>query len=412
MRAEIIAIGTELTTGAKLDTNSQWLSLELSRLGIPVQYHTTVADGLDEMVAVFRLAASRADLVIITGGLGPTLDDLTRQALAAMTGQELTLDQQSLEVIREMFAHRGREMPERNSIQAMFPTGSEPIPNQRGTAPGIWWELSDGVGSSVTRLAALPGVPSEMKFMFHASVAPRLPCSGRVIRSARVNCFGGGESAIEELLGDLTERGRNPEVGITAHEATITLRIAAHGASVAECESLIDQARQRIDQTLGQLVFGEEDQELQDVVVALLIDQGKTLATVEQGTGGLLAQRLAGVSGVEQVYQQGTVITGISDRRQAPGREFSSEVPLASEQRTLRMAQECRESQGVDYALAVGGLVESPPGASAAAMMHVGLSGGGCDAVHAVTKIGDPAIMNGRTAKAALNHLRLHLLAD
>ncbi|MEO1998684.1 MAG: CinA family nicotinamide mononucleotide deamidase-related protein [Planctomycetaceae bacterium] len=412
MRAEIIAIGTELTTGAKLDTNSQWLSLELSRLGIPVQYHTTVADGLDEMVAVFRLASDRADLVVITGGLGPTLDDLTRQALAAMTGQELTLDQPSLEVIREMFAHRGREMPERNSIQAMFPTGSEPIPNPRGTAPGIWWELPVGVGSSVTLLVALPGVPSEMKSMFHERVAPRLPCSGRVIRSARVNCFGGGESAIEELLGDLTERGRNPEVGITAHEATITLRIAAHGAAVAECESLIEQTRQRIYQTLGQLVFGEEDQELQDVVVALLVDQGKTLATVEQGTGGLLAQRLAGVSGIEQVYQHGTVITGMSGRPQARDRDGSSATRLAPAQRTLRLAQECRESRGVDYALAIGGLVEGPPGAPAAPMMHVGLSGRSCDAVHAVTKLGDPAIMKGRTAKAALNHLRLHLLPD
>ena len=408
MQAEIIAIGTELTTGAKLDTNSQWLSLELSRLGIPVQYHTTVADGLDEMVAVFRLASQRADLVIITGGLGPTLDDLTRQALATMADTELTLDQQSLDVIREMFAQRGREMPERNTIQAMFPIGSEPIPNHRGTAPGIWMERCDGSGPAVTWLAALPGVPSEMKYMFHEFVSPRLPSSGRVIRNARVNCFGGGESAIEEMLGDLTERGHNPEVGITAHEATITLRISAEGASVDECTRLIDQARQRIHQDLGQLVFGEEDEELQDVVVELLSQHGKTLATIEQGTGGLLAQRLSGVPGIERVFQQGAVITGGSGQAGVALDDDSVDQSQDPEQQILRLAQECRQRQAVDYALAIGALVESTSGA---AVMHVGFSGDGGDTVYPVHKIGDPSIMHGRTVKAALNHLRLHLLS-
>ena len=406
MRAEIIAIGTELTTGAKLDTNSQWLSVELSRLGIPVQYHTTVADGLDEMLDVFRLATERAELVIVTGGLGPTLDDLTRQALAAMLGCELVLDPPSLAVIQGMFANRGRTMPERNSIQAMFPQGSEPIPNHRGTAPGIWLDLPAGPHGAGSQLAALPGVPSEMKYMFQEFVTPRLPSSGRVIRSARVNCFGGGESAIEEMLGDLTARGRNPEVGITAHEATITLRIAAHGATVEECESRIAQTRLTIQETLGALVFGEEDQELQEVVVEMLLHQGKSLATVELGTGGLLAQRLTSVAGIEHVYRQGTVMADASGLAHTEALDAVPDPNGVWEQQALLLAQQCRQRSDADYGLAIGALIGD---GFAAPTMHVGLSGSGVDTAWAVTQIGDPAIMQARTAKTALDRLRLHL---
>ena len=184
MSAEIIAIGSELTTGAKLDTNSQWLSLELSEVGIPVKYHQTMADDLPAMVEVFRTAAARSDWVFITGGLGPTLDDLTRQALAELAGVELVLHQESLDIIRGMFQKRNRTMPERNVVQAMFPLGSEPIPNRRGTAPGIWLELGRE-GKSPCRLAAMPGVPSEMKLMFREQILPRLAGGGRVIRRAQ-----------------------------------------------------------------------------------------------------------------------------------------------------------------------------------------------------------------------------------
>src|SRR5262249_10621911 len=158
MHAEIISIGTELTTGAKLDTNSQWLSLELQAVGIPVHYHVTVADDLDANVNVLRAAAERSEIVLITGGLGPTLDDLTRDALALLTGTTLVLHEPSLEIIRGMFARRQRPMPERNVVQAMFPEGSEPIPNRRGTAPGIY-VIIPRPGRAPCRIAAMPGVP-------------------------------------------------------------------------------------------------------------------------------------------------------------------------------------------------------------------------------------------------------------
>ncbi len=184
MHAETIAIGTELTTGAKLDTNSQWLSIELSALGVPVRYHTTVADDLDANIAVFRAAVDRADLVIVTGGLGPTLDDLTREVMARMAGVELRLDEACLEGIRAMFGRRGREMPERNRIQAMFPEGAEIVPNLRGTAPGIAMSIPRA-GRNAAWIVALPGVPSEMKPMFTEWVRPRLlalGAGGRVIQ--------------------------------------------------------------------------------------------------------------------------------------------------------------------------------------------------------------------------------------
>jgi nicotinamide-nucleotide amidase len=241
MHAEVISVGTELTTGASLDTNSQWLSLELAAVGIPVSYHTTVADDLEALAGVIRTAADRSDVTILTGGLGPTLDDLTRQALAQVLGVDLVLDSVSLEFIRALFARFKREMPERNVIQACFPIGTEPIPNLRGTAPGIWARIPRSAGGSCL-FAALPGVPSEMKRMFAKEVVPKLPAGNRVIRRARVNCFGVGESQAEQILGDLTARGRDPEIGITVHEATIMLRIVAHGESVEVCDSKISAA--------------------------------------------------------------------------------------------------------------------------------------------------------------------------
>src|SRR5438552_11873454 len=199
MRAEILSIGSELTSGQNLDTNAQWLSQRLAEIGIPVGWHTTVADDLNDNVAVFRAAGQRARLVLVTGGLGPTLDDLTREVLAKVAGVELVVHEPSWEHIKEMFARRKRAMPDRNRVQAMLPTGAEPIPNANGTAPGIWMRIGDAV------FACMPGVPSEMFAMFHQWVKPRLLQMGfahgvRIQR--KVNTFGGGESHIEEKLFD------------------------------------------------------------------------------------------------------------------------------------------------------------------------------------------------------------------
>lgn len=387
MRAEIIAIGSELTSGAKLDTNSQWLSLQLAELGIPVLYHTTVADDLAANIDVLKLASERVDLILITGGLGPTLDDLTRQAIAGLMNVPLIEDVPSMDQLESFFVSRGREMPQRNRIQAMFPDGSTPIPNPVGTAPGIWAEL-DRPGCEPCRLAAMPGVPSEMNKMFWEQIKPRLPGGDLVMRRARVNCFGIGESATEEILGDLTARGSDPEVGITAHEATITLRINATGSSEAECLEKIAAARQTIEEKLGDYVFGYEDEELEDVLVRELIRQKKTFATVEFATAGLLAQRIAHVIDSNECYLGG-------------------KVALSYQRSLIDEAKVQLAATGADFVIAIGTEAirtnESGRLISEISLILVG------ENLHQETLLnwtGNPAITRSRTAKSAVDLLR------
>ena len=413
MHAEIIAIGTELTTGAKLDTNSQWLSLELQAVGIPVHYHVTVADDLDANVNVFKAAIERSDIVLISGGMGPTLDDLTRDVLARLTATKLVLHEPSLEIIRGMFARRNREMPERNVVQAMFPLGSEPIPNRRGTAPGIFMEIPRA-GRESCKLAAMPGVPSEMKVMFQDDVMPRIKpaqAAGRVIRNSRINCFGLGESAAEQLLGDVTARGRDPEVGITVHEATITLRIVASAPSAPEALAKIDQTKAIIYERMGEYAFGEEDDELEHVVVRMLCERSQTLAVAELATGGLLTHRITSVASHEHCFRGGLVAVDEA-AAQALFRKSDGATSPAARERAGLFATACREHFNADWALSVGQCSRSADSEDAAVAPIVFLALAGPDGTSAVelNVAGDPAIVKSRVAKSALNLLRLKLI--
>jgi nicotinamide-nucleotide amidase len=433
MHAEIILIGTELTTGAKLDTNSQWLSVELSAVGIPVLAHTTVADDLPAILETLHVATRRSDIVLISGGLGPTLDDLTRQALADFAGVELVLHEPSLQHIRDLFAKRNRVMPERNVVQAMFPAGSEPIENPHGSAPGIWWEISlplppggggrrpgestrgsetsttlewetltpacssrnreEATNTRCCLIVALPGVPSELKPMFRERVLPRLPRSQRVIRRARVNCYGVGESACEELLGDVTARGRDPEVGITVHEGTITLRIEAHGTSAAACDAKIAATKQLIRERLGELVFGEEDEQLEDVVVRELIRRGQTVSVADDVTGGVLTEWLTAVPDSERCFVGGIIGSAAGHSERPP------------EEQAQRLAQQTRERFGTDFALAIAGSLKG------AAIPRLGLALADRHGVSSQEHIpvADVSFARHRAAKSALDLLRLKL---
>ena len=307
MLAEIIAIGDELTSGQRLDTNSQWLSRELGLLGIPVRYHTTTCDTLEAGVHAFQVAARRAQVVVATGGLGPTADDLTRDVLAELSGKQLVLSEQALEVITSRFLVRHAVMPESNRRQALFPDGSCPIENPDGTAPGIAVSLpasdewGDGHGCVVY---VLPGVPAEMRRMWNETVSMELKKgkgSKKVLQHRRLKCFGAGESAIEEMLPGLIERGHDPTVGITAHEATITLRISAWADDQDSCTKKIITTENMIREKLGQLVYGEEDDEVEDAAGAALIAASASLATIEAGTAGRVAALFAQAADRRQI---------------------------------------------------------------------------------------------------------------
>ena len=410
MKAEIISIGTELTNGRNLDTNCQWLSQRLAEIGIFVGWHTTIADDLADNVEAFRIASGRAKLVLLTGGLGPTKDDLTREALAQLVNKPLQFHQPSYDHIAQLFSSRNRTMPERNKVQAMFPEGADPIPNDMGTAPGVWLPVGDCV------MAAMPGVPSEMKHMFSAHIQPKLlqlGLSGGVVVQRKINCFGTGESHAEELLGDLTKRGNVPEVGITASDATISLRIVAQAPSAEKAQALIDPVEKQIRESMGDFVFGSDDETLQDVVVRTLLDRKLTVATAESITAGLLAGRIADVPGASATLMGGMVTYDNRIKIDVLGvpAELIDKHNVISAEVVESMAVNVREKMATDFGLSTvglagpgGGTEEKPVG-----LVYVGLAWK--DGVTSRTFVwpGNREEVRSRTAKMALNLLRLHL---
>ena len=415
MLAEVISIGDELTSGQRLDTNCQWLSERLGELGIRVMYHSTVADDLDANVRVFLEAADRADVVIATGGLGPTADDLTRDALAKVLGTELVLDEAMLEHIRNLFALFSREMPERNRVQALFPEGSRPIFNPAGSAPGIDVEIARE-GRDPSRVFALPGVPSEMKQMWAESVAPDLVklSGGRVIRHRRIKCFGQGESHLEQMLPDLIRRGRRPMVGITASKATITLRITADGVDEAECLASMEPTLATIRDTLGELVFGEEDDELEHAVARLLIERGRTLATVEWGTGGQVAQWLHDVPEIGDAFLGGVVVRSAS----GAARMFDLDETRVDASRVEHgplveaIAQAARRLMPADLVLVTGPVPLFEPSMKKSPKVSYALASAEGTIVRSAPMLGDRSLHVVRSAKQALNMVRLALVRE
>jgi nicotinamide-nucleotide amidase len=411
MKCEVISVGSELTSGQNLDTNSQWLSLRLAALGIDVGWHTTIADDLDANVEAFRIACRRAKLVLITGGLGPTQDDLTREALALSAGVELVFHQESFERIKAMFAARGRTMPERNRVQALFPAGSEPILNDRGTAPGVWMRLGEAI------VAAMPGVPTEMYHMFDLHVLPRLlqpGLGGGVVIQRKINTFGTGESHIEEKLFDLTRRDHVPEVGITASDAIISLRIFARAASVEAAQAQIEPVERIIRERLGELVFGVGEEDVQHAVAALLESKRKTLSAAEGVTGGVVGAQLASVPGASAWFKGGIIaydnrlkvaLLGVPEALLDEKGAVSSEVAEA-------MAVGCRTRLRTDLAVSTVGVAGPASGGpdQPVGKVFVALAWEGGAASTSFSWIGTRTEIQRRTARLALNRARLHLL--
>ena len=430
MIAEVIAIGDELTTGQRLDTNSQWLSQQLVEdCGVNVLWHTTVGDDLLACTEVFRTATRRADIVVVTGGLGPTADDLTRQALADAAGVALYLDDSALLAIEKLFKNRGYTMPESNRVQAMFPIGSTAIHNPKGTAPGVSFKikLADSTEDSNPNqqdchLFAMPGVPAEMFEMWANHVAPEIKKrhqSNQVIRHHRITCFGAGESRVEEMLGDLLQRGREPRVGITVSQATITLRITAMAETEQAALELIEPTVKLIHDRLGNLVYGEEEDELQHAIARLMIDQEKTLSLIEWGTRGMVTERLNGLVDSHKWLRAGHVVSSLKDVETIlnSSKENNNESQFSStkfkeqeKQLTREIAKCCREMHQTDIGIAISEIPENAITGESDTKYYIAYATEDEVKVYTQTTSGHPSFTKIRCTKRSLNTLRLKLL--
>ena len=408
-RGSVISVGNEVVSGRTVDTNAACIARRLTAAGVPVVGIHATRDEREAIKQVLNRAAREADIVVISGGLGPTDDDLTRQALADFLGVELALREDLLERIRGFFARRGAEMPGRNVVQAHVPTGARAIENQMGTAPGI--EAQKGR----TLLFALPGVPIEMERMLEAHVVPRVReiAGSQVIVTKRLRCFGAGESAVADMLGDTMQRGRNPLVNCTVHAGVITLEIVATATDAAQAEEMAAAQEVSVRRLVGSLVYGADDQTLAEVVGEALVRAGGTVAVAESCTGGLLAKLVTDVPGSSRYFLCGWVT--YSD--EAKSRELGVPSNLiethgaVSGQVAAAMAQGARRTAGADLAVAITGIAGPDGGTELkpVGLVYIAVSSQkGTDTSRYVFSH-DRSLVRLRAAQTALNLLRLTL---
>jgi nicotinamide-nucleotide amidase len=358
---EILAIGDELIHGALLDTNSKYIAGELERLGIGVHRFAVTSDDPAQLRAAVADACARADVVVATGGLGPTLDDRTRDVLAEVCGGELAFDEASWQQVRHWLGSRGRPVPDSNRRQALFPPGAVPIPNPVGTAPGFHVQVGRA------RFFALPGVPREMKVLLADSVMPwleRLP-GLQPTAQAWLRILGPSEALLGERIEPFMVPGRNPAVGITASGGLLTIRIvgtaASREAAAAACEATASELRP----LLGDWRFAEGTAELPELVLARLHQRGQTLALAESCTGGLVAARLTDVAGASDVLRGGVVAYANAAKQELLGvpADLLAAHGAVSEPVAAAMASGARTRFGADVGIATTGIA-GPAGGS------------------------------------------------
>jgi len=353
-QAAVVSVGDELTLGQTLDTNSKWVSARLRDLGVSVVEHVTVPDDLARHAAVLRRLAGEVDLLICTGGLGPTADDLTRRALALAMDDELVEDAASLAQIEAFYSSRKRTMPAMNRVQALRPSRAEALVNPNGTAPGV-----RGVVGRCD-VFCLPGPPTEMRPMFEADVAPRvrLP-EGRVVRTRVLHCIGIGESDLATRLGSLMDRTHSPLVGTTASGGVVSVRIRCEGAfDESTATTMISDTERLVRNVAGEFVFGSGDESLVSVVLAGLASAGQTLGCVESCTGGGLSAMLTEIAGASAVFRGG-LITYANDLKSALASVDAGAIGqhgAVSAEVAIAMAVGGLERLRVDHCLAITGI--------------------------------------------------------
>ncbi|SRR6266536_3230183 len=410
LSAEIIAIGSELLAPDRTDTNSLWLTDKLNRIGIDVKLKTIVGDDDARLEELIKDAVKRSRVVITTGGLGPTEDDITRKVVARALGRRLALDEGLLAEIRTRFQTFGMTMPERNSRQAMVIDGSEVLPNPNGTAPGLYLEQGE------CAVALLPGPPREMQPMFENHVQARLERLAGDLRFARriLRVAGMGESAVDEKIAPIYMQYENPQTTILFNSSEIEIHLRAHGRTEAEAEDLLDNLSLKLEKVLGNAVFSFRGEMMEEVIGRRLTITGFTLSVAESCTGGLIAERLTNVPGSSTYFIEGVVTYSNESKTRLLGvdKKLIREHGAVSKEVARDMARGVRHRAKTDFGLAVagiagpgGGTEEKPVG-----LVYVALA----DDAHTEHKRlmlpGDRELIRWRASQAALDMLRRRLI--
>lgn len=407
--AELIAVGTELLLGNIANTDAQMLSEGLSQLGINVYYHTVVGDNPQRVRQAVEIARQRADILITTGGLGPTCDDLTKVAVARAFGKELVFHEETAQRIRDRFAAMGRPLTENNYQQAMVPQGATVLSNDWGTAPGVAFQAEG------THVILLPGPPRECEQMFRHRVVPYLKqFADGVIVSRTVKTFGIGESAAEAQLRELMNALHNPTLAPYAKPTGTELRITAHAATEAEALARIAPVEQQVKERLGDKVIGVDVSSLEEVCLALLKEQGLTVGTAESCTGGLISKLLTDLPGSSAAFRGGIVSYTNEVKEGVLGvpRALLTEYGAVSPQVAEAMALGTRKALGCDIALSATGVAGPDPDdrGNPIGLVYLGLAwAGGCQVVTYQGGQVERERIRRQSAQTALDLLRRHL---
>lgn len=407
--AEILSVGTELLLGQISNTNAQWMSQRLADIGVDVLHHQTVGDNEGRIADAFRLALSRADVVLATGGLGPTQDDVTREGLAAALEVDLEPQPAIESWLRERFAALGRDMPESNLRQALVPAGARYVMPQRGTAPGLVCQ----VGSR--RVYVVPGVPAEMREMMDGAILPELAelAGPATIASRVLKVTGMAESRLAELLDDLFRGSTNPTVAYLAASGEVKVRLTAKAPSRAEAEAMIAPLGEEVAARLGDRVYSSDDEILEQVVGRLLKAHRRTLAAAESLTGGSLGARLTSASGSSAFFVGSAVVYTEESKRDVLGvsEETLRGPGVVSEACAIEMARGARALFSSDIAVGLTGAAgPDPHGDEPPGRVWVAIAADGLEHAATFRAPGDRAQVRRWAEQAALDMVRRHLL--
>lgn len=369
---ELISVGTEILLGDILNTDAQYLSIELAKLGISVIHQSTVGDNKERLLAQLDEAAKRSDIIILSGGLGPTPDDLTKEVCCEFFGKEMFLHEPTVEKIKKYFSSKGIEMAQNNLKQAMLPKDCVIFPNDNGTAPGMAIE-KDGV-----HILVLPGPPRELKPMFQNCAVPYLmQFSDRIIVSHNIRTFGIGESSMAERVNDLFD-ARNPTVAPYAKDGEALLRVTAMAKTKEDAESLCEPVIEEIENRLDAYVYGVDYNCIEEAVVAMLKEHHLKVATAESCTGGLIAKRITDVPGASEVFECGIISYANEIKHKVLGvsEDDLNKYGAVSEPVAKQMAQGALKVSGADIAVSVTGIAgpDSDSTSKPVGLVYIGLA--------------------------------------